>query len=76
MSNFMSLSKKQKAVLEDLFSSGIPIDQVLEKWKVSHRTYYKWHSQKIFSAEFNRLMNLAQREPEVIFARYASNVAE
>jgi len=72
----MYLSKKQKAVLEDLFAGQMVLEEVLAKWKVSRRTYYKWHSQEVFTAEFNRLLNLAQREPEFVFARYASNVAE
>jgi hypothetical protein len=70
------LTKKQKSVLEDLFSNRLDLQEVLEKWKVKRQTYYKWHAQEYFAAQFNLRLNLAQREPEVIFARYASNVAE
>jgi hypothetical protein len=70
------LTKKQKSVLEDLFSNRLDLQEVLEKWKVKRQTYYRWHAQEYFAAQFNLRLNLAQREPEVIFARYASNVAE
>jgi predicted DNA-binding protein YlxM (UPF0122 family) len=70
------LTKKQKAVLDDLFSGTFTTQEVFEKWKVSRRTYYGWHNQECFSVEFNRLMILAQNVPDLVFARYASNVAE
>ena len=72
----MSLTKKQKAVLDDLFSGELTTREVFEKWKVSRRTYYRWHNQECFSVEFDRLMALARNEPDLVFARYSSNVAE
>ena len=69
------LSKKQRGVLEDLFSGGLTVQEVLEKWKVTRRTYYRWHAQEFFAAEFKRLMNLTRCESELIFARYAADVA-
>ena len=72
----MSLTKKQKAVLDDLFSGAFTTQEVFEKWKVTRRTYYRWHTEECFAAEFNRLMTLAQNEPDLVFARYSSNVAE
>ena len=69
------LTKKQKGVLEDLFSGGLNVQEILEKWKVKLRTYYRWHAQPFFAAEFKRLLNLAQSQCELILARYAADVA-
>ena len=69
------LTKKQKGVLEDLFSGGLNVQEILEKWKVTRRTYYRWHAQPFFAAEFKRLLNLAQSQCELILARYAAHVA-
>ncbi len=69
------LTKKQKGVLEDLFSAGLNVQEILEKWKVTRQTYYRWHAQPFFAAEFKRLLNLAQSECELILARYAAAVA-
>ena len=69
------LTKKQKGVLEDLFSGGLNVQEILEKWKVTRRTYYRWHAQPFFAAEFKRLLNLAQSRCELILARYTADVA-
>jgi len=69
------LTKRQKGVLEDLFSGRFNEPEILEKWKVRRRTYHKWYGQEFFAAEFKRLVNIAQHECELIFARYAADVA-
>jgi hypothetical protein len=71
----MYLTKKQRGVLVDLFSGRFTVQEVLEKRKVTRRTYYKWHAQEYFSAEFKRLLELSRNEYQVIFARYASDIA-
>ncbi|MGA2323327.1 MAG: hypothetical protein ABSG22_05720 [Sedimentisphaerales bacterium] len=69
------LTKKQKGVLEDLFSGPLTVQEVLEKWKVTRRTYFRWHAQEFFSSEFKRLLNLVHSESELICARYSAEVA-
>ena len=69
------LTKKQKAVLGDLFSGTLSVQEVLEKCKVARQTYNRWHAQPFFAAEFKRLMALAQSETELVLARYASDIA-
>ncbi len=69
------LTKRQKGVLEDLFSGGLNEQEILKKWKVRRRTYHKWHGQEIFATEFKRLVNVARSKCELIFARYAADVA-
>ena len=69
------LTKKQKGVLEDLFSGSLTVQEVLEKWYVTRRTYFRWHAQEFFAAEFKRLMNLVHSESDLICARYSAQVA-
>jgi hypothetical protein len=69
------LSKKQLAVIEDLFSSNLDEGSVLEKHKVSRHVYNKWLLDKTFSAEVERRMKLAYRQSELIIAQYASVAA-
>jgi hypothetical protein len=75
MLHSMYLSKKQRGVLVDLFSGKFTIQEVLDKRKVTRRTYYRWHAQQYFAAEFKRLLNLARSEHQLVFARYASDIA-
>jgi hypothetical protein len=69
------LSNKQKHVLEDLFSGSSTTEDVLDKWKVTRRTYHKWHSQEFFSSEFKRLLALRRLESELVLAHYYPEVA-
>ena len=71
----MYLSKKQRGVLIDLFSGKFTIQEVLDRRKVTRRTYFRWHAQQYFAAEFKRLLNLARSEHQLVFARYASDIA-
>ena len=71
----MYLSKKQRGVLDDLFSGKFSTQEVLEKWKVTRRLYGRWHEQPFFAAEYNRLINLTNRESELILACCTANVA-
>ena len=71
----MHLNKKQKGVLADLFSAGITVQEALQKRKITRRTYYKWHSQEYFAAEFKRLLELTRGEYQLVFARHASDIA-
>ena len=75
MSYSTYLSKKQKGVLFDLFSGRFTVQEVLARRRVSRRTYYSWHDNEYFAAEFRRLLNLARNEYQLIFARYASDIA-
>lgn len=69
------LTKRQKGVLEDLFSGRFSEEEILEKRKVSRRTYHRWLGQEFFVAEFKRLVKITQHKCELIFARYAAEVA-
>jgi predicted DNA-binding protein YlxM (UPF0122 family) len=71
----MYLTEKQRGVLADLFSGRFTVQEVLEKRKVTRRTYYRWHAQEYFAAEFKRLLELTRNEYQLIFAHYAPDIA-
>jgi predicted DNA-binding protein YlxM (UPF0122 family) len=75
MSKVKYLTRKQKQVIEDLFTGKLDVENVLEKHRVRQRTYCRWHQQENFVAEYNRRLKLSQRRSELIFANWASSVA-
>ena len=69
------LSKKQLAVIEDLFSGELDEQAVLDKHKVSRNVYNRWLADENFCAEFDRRIDSAKRQGELIIAKYASLAA-
>ncbi len=75
MSHGKGLSRKQTAVLNDLFQQGLDEPDALAKHKVSAATYETWLADEQFAAEFQRRMQAAYRQGELIIARYANMAA-
>ena len=69
------LSKKQLAVIEEMFSEQFDEQQVLDKHKVSRNVYNKWLADSAFADEFDRRIASARRQGELIIAKYASLAA-
>ena len=69
------LSKKQLAVIEEMFSEQFDEQQVLDKHKVSRNIYNKWLADSAFAYEFDRRVASARRQGELIIAKYASLAA-
>ena len=69
------LSKKQLAVIEEMFSEQFDEQQVLDKHKVSRNVYNKWLADSAFADEFDRRTASARRQGELIIAKYASLAA-
>lgn len=69
------LSKRQLAVIEDMFSGELDEQAVLDKHKVSRNVYNKWQADEQFAAEFDRRIAALNRQSELIIARYASLAA-
>jgi len=69
------LSKKQLAVIEEMFSGELDEQQVLDKHKVSRNVYNRWLTDENFCAEFDRRTDSARRQGELIIAKYASLAA-
>jgi hypothetical protein len=65
------LSKKQLAVIEDLFAGELDEAAVLQRHKVSQRLYNKWLADEGFAAAFAERIGRAYRQSQLIIARYA-----
>ena len=75
MARKKQLSKKQLAVIEEMFSEQFDEQQVLDKHKVSRNVYNKWLADSAFADEFDRRTASARRQGELIIAKYASLAA-
>jgi hypothetical protein len=75
MINVKQLTRKQLAIIDDLFEGRLDEQQVLEKHKVDRRLYHKWLADDDFTEEFGRRLAAARRQSELITARYAAFAA-
>jgi len=71
MAKRKKLSKKQLAVIEDLFSGQFDEQAVLDKHNVTRAVYNRWLADEQFDDEFSRRIASAHRQSELIIARYA-----
>jgi primosomal protein N'' len=74
------LTRKQLAVLDDLFSSDGSVSEsaaggILEKHGVSAADYRRWHSEEAFSQEYEARLAALGRQSRLLIARYASYAA-
>jgi len=65
------LSRKQLAVIEDLFAGELDEGAVLQRHKVSRRLYNKWLADERFIEAFAERIGWAYRQSQLIIARYA-----
>ncbi len=65
------LSQKQLAVLDDLFTSDLGEQAILDKHKVRLSTYERWLADKLFVERFNRYVNGLKRRSELLMAKYS-----
>ena len=65
------LSKRQLAVIDDLFAGQFDEQAVLGRHKVSRNTYNRWRAGGGFDEELSRRIASAQRQSELIIARYS-----
>jgi hypothetical protein len=75
MSSTKEITKKQRAVIEDLFAGKLDEDGIFEKHKIDRRTYDKWLADDNFANEFDRRLKSAHRQGELIIARFAAVAA-
>jgi hypothetical protein len=73
--NTNRLTKRQLDVLDDLFTGRDNEQQVLEKHKISQRAYDRWLADANFAAEFERRLQNARRQGELLLARYSALAA-
>jgi hypothetical protein len=65
------LTRKQLAVIEDLFAGELDEQAVLEKYRVTPRLYEKWQADDAFIEQFERRIAAAYRSSAALIARYA-----
>lgn len=70
MDNKRQLSKRQVAVIDDLFAGEVDEQAVLARHKVSRRLYDRWQSEQGFADEFGRRIAALNRRGECIIAGY------
>ncbi len=75
MTKHKKLSRKQLAVLDEIFLGENDEQQVLDKCKVKRSEYYRWLTDENFAEQFDRRIAAAYRQSSAIVARYATLAA-
>jgi hypothetical protein len=70
MAKRKNLSKKQLAVINDLFAGELDEQAILDKYGVGRNVYNKWLTDENFQAEFARRISGAHLAGEALIARY------
>jgi hypothetical protein len=70
------LSKRQLAVVEDLFTGEMDEQKVLDKYKVSRKLYNRWLAEPAFAERLKQCVNAAHLHSAVLVARNASKAAD
>ena len=65
------LTKKQLAVIEDLFAGELDEQAILDKHNVDRQLYSKWQNDDDFTEQFEKRIADAYRQSAVLIARYA-----
>ena len=65
------LSKRQLAVIEDMFTGELDEQGVLEKHNVSRSLYGRWLADETFAGQFEKRIEWAYRHSAALIARYA-----
>ncbi len=65
------LSRKQLAVIEDLFVGELDEQAVLDKYNVKRPAFEKWLADERFIEQFNERIIRSFRQSRLIIARYA-----
>ena len=64
------LTRKQRDVLDDMFSGAMSEEEVLERHKVSRLVYQRWLCQEKFAGQFSFCIDSARRQGRMIVARF------
>ncbi len=65
------LTKRQLAVIEELFNGELDEQAVLDKYKVSRSLFNRWQTDDNFIEQFDRRIADVYRQSTVLIARYA-----
>jgi 3-deoxy-D-manno-octulosonic-acid transferase len=69
------LNKRQSAVIEDMFAGDLDNQAILEKHRVSPKTFNRWLGDDEFMAELSRRLEWLNLQGELVVARYKSLAA-
>lgn len=75
MAKAKQLTRRQSALIEDLFASDKEEQEVLDKHNVSRRLYCRWLADEAFAEQLNRQVAVAYRRSRLLIARQAPTVA-
>jgi len=70
-----ALTKRQREVIEDIFTGKLKQRAVLEKHKISPILYSKWHNDAAFIEYFEKRIAAAHRQGAAVIASKASDAA-
>jgi hypothetical protein len=70
-----NLTRRQRAVIEDLFTAEMDEQNVLDKYNVSRTLYNRWLADERFAEQFERRIAQAYLSGRIILARHASKAA-
>ena len=70
------LSKRQLAMVEDLFAGGLDEQQVLDKYKVSRKLFNRWLAEPAFAEHLKRYIDAVHLRSAMLVARRASEAAD
>ena len=71
MTKTKKLSRRQRAVIEDLFTDELAEEGVLEKHHVSQALYSRWLADDRFAEQLELRIGQANRAGRIILARYS-----
>ena len=69
------LTRRQQAVIDDLFNGELDEQAVLAKHNVSQALYNRWLADERFAQQFERRIVQAYRSGRIVLARYATAAA-
>ena len=76
MAKTKRLSRKQLALIEDLFASKLDEQKILDEHKVARQLYRKWLADEQFTEELNQRVGGAYRQSKLLLASNAPVAAK
>lgn len=76
MSKPKSLTRRQRAVIEELFADGANEQRVLEKHGISRDLYSRWLTEERFCEAFEKRIAQAHHTARILLARHAPRAAQ
>jgi hypothetical protein len=75
MAKAKQVTRRQFALIEDLFAGELQEQEILDKHAVGWRLYFRWLADKAFAEQLNRHVAVSYRRSRLLIARKAPTVA-